>query len=57
MMGSNVAKLVVNGWVREGKKGKRPPPPEEQPQSDEDGEKVPKMSLGTYLKEKYEGVI
>lgn len=52
LMGWNVAKLVVDGWMREGNRGKRPPPPE-----GEGGEETPKfkLDLGDYLKTKYEG--
>lgn len=57
LMGWNVAKLVIDGWMREGKKGKRPPPPDGK-EGGEEGEETPKLklNLGDYLKMKYGGV-
>lgn len=51
LMGWNVAKLVIDGWMGEGKRGKRPPPPDEK----EEGKETPKLTAGEYLKRKYEG--
>lgn len=55
LMGWNVAKLVIDGWMKEGKRGKRPPPPDETEEGEE-GEETPKLTMEDYLRRKYEGV-
>jgi hypothetical protein len=52
LMGANVAKLVVDGWAREGSRGKRPDRAFDE--AEEGEETLYPETIGTYLKSRYE---